>query len=210
MRKNTSVPLRTFVAGIRSRLSSEIGGSIVSVVCNGLHELIIEVNGAIRGERETLFIECVLQTHDTHADRAVTAVRSLRSFGRVKVNIDNVIKGTDSNGNRFFQHLVIERAVRRDVCIEHDRSQVTYRSLLIRGVECNLRAQVAGVNHTAMILWAAQVTWIFESNPWVPSFEDHLQHAFPKFNGRNFARPDLTLFSHFFILFIAKLKCLTV
>ena len=208
--KNTSVPLRTFVAGIRSRLSSEIGGSIVGVVCDCLHELIIELNGGIRGEREALFIERVLQTHHTHSNWPVTAVRCLRSLGRVKVNIDNIIKGTDSNGNRFFKHLVIERAIRCDVSIEHYRSKVAHRGLLIGSVEGNFRAQVAGVNHAAMILWAAQVTWILKGNPWVTCFEDHLKHAFPEFDGGHLAGPDFSIFSHFFILCIAKLKCFTI
>ena len=61
-----------------------------------------------------------------------------------------------------------------------------------------------------MILWAAQVTWILEGNPWVTCLEDHLQHAFPKFDGGHLAGPDFTILGHLFILFVAELKGFTI
>jgi len=106
--QKSSVPLRAFVAGVGAGLCSKIAGGIVGVVGNGFHKLVIKINGGWGGEGEVLFVERVLQSHDTEADRAVAGVRGLRGGRRVEVNIDDVIECADGDGDRLLKHFVIE------------------------------------------------------------------------------------------------------
>ena len=105
---DAAVPLGAFVAGVSALLFGEIARGIVGIVGDGFHELIVEVHGSIRCKGEAFLVERVLETHDTKTDWTVAAVRSLGSFGRVEVDIDDVVQCADGDGDGLLEHLVIE------------------------------------------------------------------------------------------------------
>ena len=142
LRKDTAVPLGALVARVGAGLGSQVAGRVVGVVGDGLHELVVEINRCIGGEGEAFFIERVLQAHDTHTDRTVAGVGGLGGLGRVEVDVDDVVECADGDGDRLLEHLVIEDAILGDVGIEHHGAEVTNRSFLVGGVECDLGAEV--------------------------------------------------------------------
>src|SRR5438445_5584433 len=54
-----------------------------------------------------------------------------------------------------------------------------------------------------VILWGADIRWIFKSNPRVASFKKHAQHLFPKRRSTDFFTPNFTLFCKLLIVLIA-------
>ena len=71
-----------------------------------------------------------------------------------------------------------------EVVIQNHRAKVADCSFIRAGVERDFGAKIRAVNHTRMILRAAHVAGILESNPWVTSLKDQLEHFFPEINRR--------------------------
>ena len=82
LREESPAPLGALVAGVGADLGGEIAGGAVGVVGDGLHHLVIELDGGIGCEGEVALVEGVLQAHDAHADGAVAGVRGLRGLRR--------------------------------------------------------------------------------------------------------------------------------
>ena len=140
----------------------------------------------------------------------MAGVCGLRSCRGVEINIDDVVEGADGDGDGFLKHLVIEGAITVDVGVENDGAEVADGSFLIRGVEGDLGAEVAGVDDAAMILWGADVARIFKGDPRVAGLEDHFQHGFPQLDGGELARPDFSLGGLGFVLLVFFLESFSV
>ena len=52
-----------------------------------------------------------------------------------------------------------------------DRAEVAHRDLAIRGIQCYLGTQIGAVNHTDVLLWAADIAWILEGHPRMARFK---------------------------------------
>ena len=61
-----------------------------------------------------------------------------------------------------------------------------------------------------VVLWGADVAGVFESNPWVAGFEDHLEHGFPKLEGGELAGPDFAFGGHGLVFAVALFEGLAV
>jgi hypothetical protein len=105
---------------------------------------------------------------------------------------------------------MIKHAILRDVGIEDNGAKVTNRSFFVTGIESDLSAEVTRMDHPGVILRAAKITGILESDPRVTSFEDHLEHLFPELDGFNFPRPDLPFFGLLFVFKVALLESLAI
>lgn len=101
---------------------------------------------------------------------------------------------------------MVERAIGGDVGVEDDGAEVADGGFFLGGIEGDLGAEVAGVDDAAVVLRGADVAGILEGDPWVSGFEDHLEHAFPKVDGGQFAGPDFAFGGHGFILDVALLE----
>ena len=206
LREEASIPFAAFVGRVGADFGGEVGGGTIRIVGDGFHELVVELDGGIGGEGEVAFVEGVLDAHDAEADRAVAGVGGQRGFGGVEVDVDDVVEGADGDGDGFLEHLVIERAVTGDVGIEDDGAEVADGGFVGGGVERDLGAEVAGVDDAAVVLRGADVAGVFEGDPWVASFEDHLEHGFPELEGGERARPDFAIGGHLLVFAIALLE----
>ena len=81
---------------------------------------------------------------------------------------------------------MIKHAILRDVGIEDNRTEVTDSRFFVAGIESDLSAEVTRMDHPSVILRAAKITGILESDPRVTRFEDHLEHLFPELDRFNF------------------------
>jgi len=151
-----------------------------------------------------------LETHDAEADGAVAGVGGFSGVGGVEVDVDDVIEGSDGDGDGLAEHVVIEHAVFGDVGVEDDGAEVTDGRFFVRGVEGDLGAQVAGVDDADVVLRAAEVAGVLEGNPGVTGFEDHLEHLLPEVDRFDFAGPDFAFFGHFLVFEVALFEGLTV
>ena len=201
-----AVPLGTFVGAVSAVLGCDIAGGFVSVVGDGFHELVVELNGGLGSEGDVLLIECVLQTHDTETNRAVTAVGCLRGFGWIEVNIDHIIKCAHGDADRLAELFVVEVAIFIEVRVEHDGTEVTDSGFFVAGVECDLGAEIGTVDDAAVILWATDVARIFESDPRVTSLEDHLEHGLPEIDRLALLPEDFAALGHGFVFAVAFLE----
>ena len=65
LRHEAALPLGAFVAAVGALLRCQISRCFVGVVGDSFHELVIELNGSWGGEGYVLFVESILQTHNT-------------------------------------------------------------------------------------------------------------------------------------------------
>ena len=112
------------------------------MVGNGLHELVVEIHSLRAGKTDVAFEQRVLKAHYSQPDRTVAHIRALGGFRRVEIDVDDIVKGTNSDMNRFAQHFMIKRTIGLDVCIENNRTKIADRCLILTGVEGDLRAEV--------------------------------------------------------------------
>ena len=208
--QDAAVPLGAFVGIVGATLAGELAAGAVGVVADRFHELVVEINGRFGGELEVLLEERILETHDAESDGTVTTVGGLGGIGRVEINVDDVVERADGHGDSLAEHVVIEHAVLRDVRVENDGAEVADSRFLIGGVESDLGAEVTGVNDAGVVLRAAEVAGIFEGDPRVTGFEDHLEHLFPEIDGLDLAGPDLAFLGHRFVFGVALLEGLAV
>src|SRR5690606_16935823 len=109
--------------------------------------------------------------------------RGLVNVRCVVVNIDNVVKNKDRRLHGALQLGLIEFAVNDVLCQVHG-AQVTDGNFFVGlGVERNLGTQVGRVDHTGVLLRAAQVARVFKSHPGVAGFKQHTQHLAPQVQG---------------------------
>ena len=94
--------------------------------------------------------------------------------------------------------------------VEDNRTEVTDRRFFVTGIESDLSAEVTRMDHPGVILRAAKITGILESDPRVTRFEDHLEHLFPELDRFNFPRPDLTFFGLLLVFEVALFESLPV
>jgi hypothetical protein len=140
----------------------------------------------------------------------VTTVGCLGRFGWVKIDVDYIIESADGNLNGIPELFVVEISILIKVGVEHDGAKITYGSLFIACIKCNLSAKVGAVDNAAMVLRAAHIAGIFESNPWVTRLEDHAEHGLPKVECGAFLPKYFTALRHGFVFAVAVLESFTV
>ena len=82
----------------------------------------------------------------------MTQVGRASRFGRVEVDVDNVIEGAHSHENGLAEFRMIDAAFIIQVLVENDRSKVTNRGLIGRCIQRNLGAKVGRVNDAHVVL----------------------------------------------------------
>jgi hypothetical protein len=105
---------------------------------------------------------------------------------------------------------MIEHTILRDVGVENNGTEVTDSSFFVAGIESDLSAEVTRMDDAGVVLWAAKVAGVLESDPRVTGFEDHLEHLFPELDRFNFPRPDLTFFGLLLVFEVALFESLAV
>ena len=113
-------------------------------------------------------------------------VGGLGGFGRVEVDVDDVVERADGDGDGFAEHLVIERPSSRAMWVSRTtepRLQTAVSSSQVLRVISVQRLR--GVDDAAVVLRAADVAGILEGDPWVAGFEEHLEHLLPELEGRD-------------------------
>ena len=208
--KQTAIPFGPAVARVGPALGGEFAGGAVGTVSDCLHEFVIELDRLAIGKADALLKESVLQTHDAQADGPVTHVGSSGRFGRVEVDVDDVIERSDRDGDCFSKSFKIKRAVVSDVRIENDRAKIANSCLFFAAVESDLGAKIRRVDHPDVVLRRAQVAGILERQPWMAGLEESLEHLFPEINGRNRTSVDLALLGETFVMEVALLKLAAV
>ncbi len=131
------------------------------------------------GIADILDIERILEAHDAEADGAMAHVGILRFCDRVEVDVDHVVEHADRSLDGHSQFFLVEPffcCVRSQV----DRSQVANSRFFDGGVEQDLGAEIRAVNDAHMILWRADVRWIFEGDPGMACFKEHAEHLAPQ------------------------------
>jgi hypothetical protein len=151
-----------------------------------------------------------LQTHNTKPDGSVTTVGCLGRFGWVKIDVDYIIESADGNLNGIPELFVVEISILIKVGVEHDGAKITYGSLFIACIKCNLSAKVGAVDNAAMVLRAAHIAGIFESNPWVTRLEDHAEHGLPEIKCGAFLPKNFTALGHGFVFAVAVFESFTI
>jgi hypothetical protein len=77
------------------------------------------------------------------------------------------------------------------VGVEDDGAEVADGGFVGGGVQGDLGAEVAAVNHADVVLGAADVAGILEGDPGMPGLEDHLQHLLSTGRSRELPAEDL-------------------
>ena len=201
--EEAAFPLGALVAAVGADFRGKVARGVVGVVSDGFHELVVELDGGVGGEGEVALVEGVLDAHDAEADGAVAGVGGFGGFCGVEVDVDDVVEGADGDGDGLLEHFVIEGAITGDVGIEDDGAEVADGGFLVGGVEGDFCAEVAGVDDAAVVLWGADVAGVLEGDPWVAGLENHFQHGFPEFDGRELTRPNFAIGGHFLVFAIA-------
>ena len=98
---------------------------------------------------------------------------------------------------------MVEGAIGEEVIVKNHRPEITDGRFLIGCVERDLGAEVAAVNNANVILWAAEVAWVLECNPWVAGLENHFQHRFPEVERIHFLTEDFSPRRRCFVFFVA-------
>ena len=171
-------PERAFKAGVAAALVRQVTGCLDGVVTDGFHRLVGEGDGLVRAIGDVLQVQGILKAHDAKPNRAVLEVGVLGLRYGVVVDVDNVIEHPHGSVYGALQLGVIQLAV-GDVMHQVDRTQVTHGDLVGRRVQGDLGAQVGAVNHTGVLLRAAQVAGVFEGQPRVAGFKQHAEHLAP-------------------------------
>ena len=139
-------------------------------------------------------VEGVLQAHDAEADGAVAGVGGRGGFGRVEVDVDDVVERADGDGDGFAELLVIDARRHRVMWVSRmtePRLQTAVSSAEVLRVISVQRLR--RVDDADVVLRAADVAGVLEGDPWVAGLEEHLEHGFPELEGGELARPDLAV-----------------
>ena len=204
--QESAIPLGSTIAAVGTAFGGEVAGGGVGVIRDRFHKLIVEINRCGAGKSHAAFEEGVLKSHHTKSDRTVAEVRALGGFGRVEIDIDDVVERTDGDLNGLAEHLMVERAIGFHVAVENHGAQVADGGFIVACIECDLGAEVRRVDDADVILRAAEVAGVFECDPRMSCFEEHFQHLFPDFDGRNLAALDFAFFGEAFVVEVAFLE----
>ncbi len=181
-RQDALGPQRAVERLVGAALVGQVAGSLNRVVADRFHRLVGELDGGVGAVGDVLQVQSVLEAHDAQTDRTVAEVGVLRLRHRVVVDVDHVIEHAHGGVHGALQLGGIEVAV-DDVVRQVDRAQVANGDFVLVGVQGDLGAQVRAVDHADVLLRAAQVARVFESQPWVAGFEEHGQHLAPQVFG---------------------------
>lgn len=198
------------VGAVDAAFGGEVAGGRVSAVGDGFHEFVIEIDRFRRCEAESFFEEGVLEAHDAEADGAVAEVGTFGGFGRVEVDVDDVIQGADGDVDGFTKHIEVEGAVVFDMSIEDDRAEVADGGFVFGGIEGDFRAEVRGVDDSGVILRGAEVAGIFEGDPGMAGFKNHFEHGLPEVDGWEGASVDFSFGGEGFVVGVAFLEFFAV
>ena len=204
--KQTTIPFAALVGGILATLSGKVAGGFVGVVSDGFHHLVVELDGFLGREGDTFAIEGILKAHDAETDGAVAGVGGFGGFGRVEIDVDDVVESTHGATNGFAQAGVIDVARFVEVIVDEHRAEVANGGLIGGGVQRDLSAEVGAVDDAHVVLGAADVAGVLEGHPGMAGFEDGLEHLLPEIDGRDLASEDLAGLGEGFVLFVARFK----
>ena len=199
-------PERTFKAGVAATLFGQITGGLDGVVADRFHRLVGEGDSLVRAIGDVLQVQCVLEAHDAKADWAVLEVGVLGLRYRVVIDVDDVIEHAHGSVDGTLQLGLIQLAI-GNVMHQVDGAQVTHGDFVSAGVQRDLGAQIGAVDHTSVLLRAAQVAGIFKGQPGVAGFEQHAEHLAPQI-GRleGLVQLDLAVLDQRFVILVTLFK----
>ena len=131
-------------------------------------------------------------------------------FGRVKVDVDDVVERANGDGDCFAKSFKIERAVVADVCVENDRAKIADGGLFLAAVESDFGAKIRRVDDSDVVLRRAQVAGILEGEPWMAGLEERLEHFLPEIDGRDRTSVDFAFLGEPFVVEVALLELAAV
>ena len=178
------IPQRALEGGVSAALLGQLGRGPVSVVADGFHGFVGELDGALAGVGRAHFIQRVLEAHQAHAHGAVAQVGILGLLHGVVVDVDHVVQHAHGRVHGLAQLVVVDLAV-LDVLDQVHGAQVADRGFGVAGVERDLGAQIGRVHHTHVLLGRADVARVLEGDPGVAGLEQHREHLSPQVHGGN-------------------------
>ena len=147
-----------------------------------------------------------MEAHDAETDWAVTEVGDLRGLGRVEVDVDDVVEGTDGHMDGLRELGVVDIARGIEVGIEDDGAEITDGGLIGTRVERDFGTEVGRVDDAHVVLRRTDIARILKGHPRVARLEDHIEHLLPELNGRHGLAEDFAFLGLLFVGDIATLE----
>ena len=176
------------------------------MVGDAFHRTVGELDRRVGAVGQAQRMQCVLEAHQAHADRAVAHIGVARLFDRVEVQVDHVVQHAHGGAHGAGELGVVELAI-ADMVGQVDRAEVAHGDFAVAGVQRDLGAQVRAVDHAHVLLRAAQVARVLERQPRVAGLEQHGQHLAPQVQrAQALVDAQLAALAHGFVLGVAAGK----
>ncbi|OMP11263.1 hypothetical protein CCACVL1_00593, partial [Corchorus capsularis] len=213
--KNSLRPQRPVVARVNAALNSEIRRGLVSVVADGFHRAIGEIDSCLAAEWNTKHVQRILIPHHAKAHRTVPHIRRASFCHSVEIHVDHVVQHPHRDPDSAPQLLVIERHTAiwqfHQMSNKVHRTKVAHGDFAVVGVQRDFRAEVGAVHHADMLLRRPNIARVLERDPRMSGLKQQTEHLAPKINsGQPFEVLQRTSIGQSFIMLVARFELRTV
>ncbi|ABT14333.1 hypothetical protein MT325_m779R [Paramecium bursaria chlorella virus MT325] len=169
---------RPLKGGVGAMLIRELTRCLNSSKVNVLEDLAVELASLLRVKWHLQLEEHILQTLYTYTNRAATLVASLCLRNRICHHVNAPVQVFRENLDVLAEVLKVECVI-LDVVLEHDATDDTHGSLLLRGVLYNLSTEVTALDGARVRLHVLGVDAVFVEDIWHASLHLSGDHGVP-------------------------------
>ncbi|ABT16052.1 hypothetical protein FR483_n767R [Paramecium bursaria Chlorella virus FR483] len=169
---------RPLKGGMGAMLIRELARCLNSSKVNVLEDLTVELASLLRVKRHLQLEEHILQTLYTYTNGATTLVARLCLGNRICHHINAPVQVLRENLDMLAEVLKV-KCIILDIVLEHDATDDTHCSLLLRGVLDNLSTEVTALDGARIRLHVLGIDTVFVEDIWHTRFNLSGDHGVP-------------------------------